>query len=262
MRVALVALLALTACTANVDMYDEPDLEADDDLAMIADDTSEPEQAVEDTDTSEVTTIAKVACTKQRFLHIANYSFVAKLECVNGVCPNGCWGYQRRTTGFACDYDAAAPDRVKTRDGGAAFASYNEIKPLHPDDDIAVANCRAQSGHKLRTYAVWNGSGWNNEGIAAAVRFAELYGPQAESMPEFWVWYNGYRGSWSPMNNVSPETRVDFETVKRQIAKMCSATRTGWLGTYFYDKDAAGGAGMSDWKREAIIRGMNYCTTH
>jgi hypothetical protein len=181
---------------------------------------------------------------------------------VNGVCRNGCWGYQRRTSGFACDYDATAGDRVKTRDGGAAFASYNEIKSLHPDDNVAVANCKAQSGHKLRTYAVWNGAGWDNEGIAAAVRFAELYGPQNEAMPDFTRWYQSYRGSWSPMNNISPETSIDFEGVKRQIAKMCSATRTGWLGTYFYDKDASGGAGMSAWKREAIIRGMNYCTTH
>ena len=64
------------------------------------------------------------------------------------------------------------------------------------------------------------------------------------------------------MNNVSPETGIDAVGVKRQIAKMCSATRTGWLGTYFYDSGNSGGAGMSAWKREAIIRGMNYCTTH
>jgi hypothetical protein len=43
---------------------------------------------------------------------------------------------------------------------------------------------------------------------------------------------------------------------------MCAATRDGWLGIYFADIHASGGPGMSDWKREAIIRGMNYCTTH
>ena len=116
---------------------------------------------------------------------------------------------------------------MKERDGGAPFATYNEIKSLHPDDDVAVAHCKTDSGHKLRTYAVWNGSGWNNEGIAAAVRFAELYGPQSEAMPDFWTWYGSFRGSWSPMNNVSPETGIDAVGVKRQIAKMCSATRTG-----------------------------------
>src|ERR1043165_3134065 len=227
MRASILAFALLAACTANVDMYEEPELDADDELQMIDQDTSMPEQPNEDTDTSEVAVIAKVACTKQRFLHIANYSFVAKLECVNGVCPNGCWGYQRRTSGFACDYDATAGDRVKTRDGGAAFASYNEIKSLHPDDNVAVANCKAQSGHKLRTYAVWNGAGWDNEGIAAAVRFAELYGPQNEAMPDFTRWYQSYRGSWSPMNNISPETSIDFEGVKRQIPKIGPADGAG-----------------------------------
>ena len=64
------------------------------------------------------------------------------------------------------------------------------------------------------------------------------------------------------MTNVSPETGISFDGVKRTTARICSATRTGWAGLYFYDGDASGGTGMAAWKREAIIRGMNYCTTH
>jgi hypothetical protein len=114
----------------------------------------------------------------------------------------------------------------------------------------------------VRTYVVWNGVGWNAEGIAAAVQFAEVYGTQAEAQTRFWTWYNGYRSSFAPMANVSPETGLSFEATKALVARICSATRHGWAGLYFYDGQAAGGAGMADWKREAIIRGMNYCTTH
>jgi hypothetical protein len=256
---SLALLLLLSACAADVD--DDSDLDADPDLATISADDM-PEELAADPDSSETAIAAAVACTKHRYLHIANYSFVAELGCVNGVCPNGCWGYQRRTSGFMCEYDATQTDRVRTRDGGAAFASYNEIKSLNTADQTAVASCKQQSGHPLRTYAVWNGSGWNNEGITAAVRFAELYGPQQEASPHFWFWYDQFRAGWSPMTNVSPETGISFAGVKRTVARICSATRTGWAGLYFYDGKASGGAGMAAWKREAIIRGMNYCTTH
>jgi hypothetical protein len=255
----LVLLVLLVGCTA--DISDDSDLDRDPELAQINDDTMAEEDPA-DPDSSETRVLAAANCTKRRFLHIANYSFVAELGCVNGVCPNGCWGYQRRTSGFACDYDTSEPDRVRTRDGGGTFASYNEIKPLNVADQTAVANCKTQSGHPLRTYAVWNGSGWSNEGIVAAVRFAELYGPQSEASPHFWRWFDSYRSGWSPMTNVSPETRVTADEVKRTVARICSATRTGWAGLYFYDGDASGGSGMAAWKREAIIRGMNYCTTH
>jgi hypothetical protein len=253
-------VLVVTGCTVGEDA----DLASDPELADILDDDSIPEEQPVDGDTSEVGVSAAVECTKQRFLHIANYSFVGRLdECVNGACPNGCWGFQRRTSGFQCDYAAAEGDRVRTRDGGGPFASYNEIKPLNASDATAVANCRTQSGGRaVRTYAVWNGAGWSNEGIAASVKFAELYGTQSEATPHFATWYDGARTAFSPMTNISPETSIDFVGVKRTIARICSATRSGWAGAYFYDGAASGGAGMADWKREAIIRGMNYCTTH
>jgi hypothetical protein len=259
MRFACLALL-LAACTPTVE---DADLDADDDLQTIVDDDSIPEDAPADPASSETALVAKTACTKQRFLHFANFSFVAPLECVNGVCPNGCWGYQRRTSGFTCDYDATQGDFLKSRAGDGPFASYNEIKSLNTHDETAVASCRAQSGGRpLRTYAVWNGTGWSNEGITAAIRFAEVYGPQNEAAPHFWTWYNTARTAFSPMGNISPETGVDLKAVKAMTARMCSATRSGWLGLYFYDGGASGGPGMAAWKREAIIRGMNYCTTH
>ena len=71
----------VTACTADVDIYREPDLGNDDELAMIDSDNSAPAQVPEDV-ASAVTVIAKTACTKQRFLHIANYSFVGELKCL------------------------------------------------------------------------------------------------------------------------------------------------------------------------------------
>ena len=258
----LVLVVSLASCAGPPP--DDLDLDSDPDLGLIDEDEM-PEQEPEDTTGSEVElTGANVRCTKRRFLHFANYSFVAPLDqCVNGVCPNGCWGYQRRTSGFACDYDPTKPSFVRTRPGDGPFASYNEIKPLNANDATAVAACRAASGNRaLRTYAVWNGAGWNNEGISAPVRFAELYGPQSEAAPHFWTWFHGSRGSFSPMANVSPETRLSFVQTKAITARICSATRTAWAGLYFYDPDGSGGSGMADWKREAIIRGMNYCTTH
>lgn len=252
----------LVACAGEP--TDDPDLDGDPELTDILGDDSMPELAPTDADTSELAIAPKVACTKQRFLHIANWSFVAALDqCANGVCPNGCWGFQRRTSGFQCDYAAGEGDLVATRDGGARFASYNEIKSLNAHDAAAVTNCRRQSGGRaLRTYAVWNGAGWDNEGIAANVKFAELYGLQREATPHLWTWYHNARGAFSPMTNLSPETAIDFVATKRVIAQICSATRTAWAGLYFYDGGASGGPGMAEWKREAIIRGMNYCTTH
>jgi len=252
----------LAACAGEVG--DDPDLDDDPELTEILGDDTMPEQMVLDADTSEVGISAAAKCTKQRFLHIANWSFVAPLDlCANGVCPNGCWGFQRRTSGFQCDYAAGEADFVKTRDGGARFASYNEIKPLNPHDAAAVRNCHTQSGgDPVRTYTVWNGVGWDNEGIVANVKFAELFGTQQEATPHLWTWYGNARGAFSPMTNLSPDTFIDFVAAKRVIAQICSATRNGWAGLYFYDGEASGGPGMAEWKREAIIRGMNYCTTH
>jgi hypothetical protein len=181
---------------------------------------------------------------------------------VNGVCGNGCWGFQRRTSGFTCEYAGAQPDYVATADHGGPFASYNEIKPLNAHDAAAVAACAAQSKRPVRTYTAWNGSGWNHEGIPAAVSFAEIYGTEADASSKFWTWHDSARGAFAPMGNVSPETRVSFVGTKDLVARLCSATRDEWVGLYFYDGQAADGAGMADWKAEAIIRGMNYCTTH
>jgi hypothetical protein len=109
---------------------------------------------------------------------------------------------------------------------------------------------------------VWNGTGWNNEGIAAAVRFAEVYGPQHEASPRFWTWFDNARASFAPMANVSPETGISFLTTKQITARLCSATRHGWLGLYFYDAQSRRRLRHGRLEAQAIIRGMNYCTTH
>jgi len=257
MRNGLAALAWLLTCACNATVVDPDELDFDD----LADDpASEP--APVDPDSSETEVALASGCKRLRFLHIANWSYVADLSCADGVCKNACWGYQRRTSGFACDYSAAQTDRISTRDGGAAFASYNEIKPLNANDGTAVASCKAQSGHPLRTYVVWNGGGWNREGISATLHFAELYGTQSEAQPHFWSWYEGYRDGYAPMGNVSPETYVGADGVTSMVKRFCATTRNGWLGLYFYDAGASGGAGMAEWKRAAIIRAMNYCTTH
>lgn len=250
---ALLALVCLVGCTT----VEPEDLDFED----LADDPSAEPDPV-DPDSSETEAVLASGCKRLRYLHIANWSYVADLTCAGGVCKNACWGYQRRTSGFACDYTSAQADRIQTRDGGAAFASYNEIKPLNASDGTAVASCKAQSGHKVRTYVVWNGSGWNREGISAAIHFAELYGTQSEATPRFWSWYEDYRDSYAPMANISPETYISGEGVTNAVKRMCAATRNGWLGLYFYDGSASGGPGMAEWKRAAIIQAMNYCTTH
>jgi len=252
-----IAIGALVVCF-GCNTVEPDDLDFDD----LADDPStEPEPV--DQGTSETEVELSAGCTRLRFLHIANWSYVADLAtCAGGVCKNSCWGSQRRTSGFTCDYAAAQGDKIATRDGGAAFASYNEIKPLNASDGTAVASCKAQSGHPVRTYVVWNGSGWNREGISAAIHFAELYGTQAEAQPRFWTWYDGYRGTYAPMGNVSPETNISAEGVENMVKRLCATTGNGWLGLYFYDGSSSGGPGMAEWKRAAIIRAMNYCTTH
>jgi hypothetical protein len=251
------ALAALVVCLFACDAVDPDDLAFED----LADDpAAEPEPV--DADGAVTAAALAAGCKRVRFLHVANWSYVADLDCAGGVCKNACWGAQRRTSGFACDYSAGQADRITTRDGGAAFASYNEIKPLNASDGTAVASCKAQSGHPVRTYVVWNGAGWNREGISAALHFAELYGTQSEAQPHFWGWYDGYRDGYAPMVNVSPETGIGADGVVNAVKRMCATTRNGWLGLYFYDADASGGAGMAEWKRAAIIRAMNDCTTH
>jgi hypothetical protein len=271
MKIApLVLSFAFFGCTTDLglDPYSDPDLEHDAELAAVLSDTTPETPAVdlasiEAMSGGNVQALAKASCTRQRFVHFANFSFVAELGCVNGVCPNGCWGYQRRTSGFSCDYDATASDFVKTTTGTGPFASYNEIKSLNPRDAAAVANCRAQSGNRpMRTYTVWNGSGWDSEGIPASLQFAELFGTQTEGASRFAPWFSSWRGQFAPMANVSPETGITFAGTKQTVAKICAATRNGWLGLYFYDGQASGGPGMADWKREAIVSAMNYCTTH
>ncbi|MDB4955248.1 MAG: hypothetical protein JWO36_2817 [Myxococcales bacterium] len=269
--VSMLLAFSFVACTTDLgdDPYDDADLSHDPAVAAALADTS-PETPAVDIDTVEAlpaagaySAFAHQACTRQRFVHLANFSFVAPLECVNGVCPNGCWGYQRRTSGFSCDYDASSPSDVKTRAGAGSFASYNEIKPLNAHDDVAVASCKAQSGNRaMRTYTVWNGTNWNSEGIPASIHFAELFGSQNEATPHFSTWEASARGSYAPMSNLSPETGITMVGTKQTVAKLCAATRDGWLGLYFYDGTADSGAGMAAWKREAIISAMNYCTTH
>ena len=143
---------------------------------------------------------------KTRYLHVATYSWVPPLHCVAGECSNGCWGAERRTSGFTCEYSATHTGYVITDDNGGPFASYNEIKSLNPHDAIAVENCRRQRGGRpLRTYTVWNGTGWDSEGIAARIHFAELFGTQSEATPHMWTWFANARGTYSPMTNLSPE---------------------------------------------------------
>lgn len=254
---AILLGFVLAAC-ANAPDVDE-DLDADPELAaMLADQTLEQPAVEPATEAA----LGGTNCTRTRYLHIADYSYVPPLREANGVLNNGCWGFQRRANGFTCEYSATSAGYVKTQDNGGPFASYNEIKPLNAHDAAAVAACAARSGHAVRTYTAWNGHGWDREGIAAAVSFAEVYGIQADASSKFWTWYNGARGTFAPMGNVSPETRVTYEGTKDLVARLCSATRDEWVGLYFYDGHAADGAGMSTWKAEAIIRGMNYCTTH
>jgi len=247
------------SCATDDDQADS-DLDSDGELATLLAD-SMPEHPAEDT--APVEAVERTThCTRHRFLHIANWSFVPPLSCVNGVCSNGCWGGERRTSGFACDYDASLPGYIKVRDGGGTFAAYNEIKPLNPHDAAAVAACHTRSAARVKTYTVWNGVGFDNEGIPASVSFAELFGTQLEAQPHFWTWYANQRGGFAPMGNISPDTGISYAGVKNMTARLCSATRDAWLGLYFYDGKSSGGPGMADWKREAIIRGMNYCTTH
>jgi hypothetical protein len=259
MKGILIGLMLAACATSPGADGGDLDLDADSELAaMLADQT--PEQPA--VDPSSEAALDGVACTKTRYLHIADYSFVPPLHEAGGVVANGCWGFQRRANGFTCEYSATSPSYVKTEDHGGPFASYNEIKPLNAHDATAVAACAARSGRAVRTYTAWNGDGWNREGIAAAVSFAEVYGIQADASSKFWTWYGSERGTFAPMGNVSPETRVTFDSTKDLVARLCSATRDQWVGLYFYDGQAAGGAGMAEWKAEAIIRGMNYCTTH
>jgi hypothetical protein len=257
-----IVLVIIAACAApptdDMDTGDDADLDADADLAALLADTT-PEQTPADTVPFDA---QGAACTKTRYLHVATYSWVPPLHCVGGECSNGCWGAERRTSGFTCEYSATHTGYVVTDDNGGPFASYNEIKSLNAHDAIAVANCRSRGGRPVRTYTAWNGAGWNAEGITASVSFAELYGTQADASSDFWTWYNHARGSFAPMGNVSPETHVSFAEVKALTARLCSATRDEWAGLYFYDGQAVDGAGMADWKAAAIIRGMNYCTTH
>jgi hypothetical protein len=257
-NLALILSFVSMVAGCATEVGDEEDLGFDD----LADDPSTESQPP-DKDSVETEVIMSSACTRQRFLHIANWSYVAPLEdCVGDVCKNACWGYQRRTSGFSCDYRAGEGDRIETRDGGGTFASYNEIKSLNTYDGTAVANCKHESGHNVRTYVVWNGAGWNREGISATIHFAELYGTQSQATPHFWTWYDGYRDGYAPMSNVSPETFISEQGVVDTVKRLCASTRNGWLGLYFYDGGASGGPGMSEWKRAAIIRAMNYCTTH
>ncbi|MBV9123309.1 MAG: hypothetical protein JO112_08130, partial [Planctomycetes bacterium] len=76
--------LVLAACTADVPANHDPDLDSDADLQTILEDPM-PETAAVDADTVDmppVTADARLACTKTRFLHVANFSFVANLsEC-------------------------------------------------------------------------------------------------------------------------------------------------------------------------------------
>jgi len=206
-----------------------------------------------------------VTCTKKVHLHMSNFSWVAPLQEANGVVKNDCWTYEARGGGFRCDYDGAQNDYVKTG-GSGTFASYNEIKPLHQHDAAAVSNCKQQSGGKpVRTYVVWNGTSWDNEGIAASVHFAEIYATQADRDSKFSIWKNqstGYKSTYRPMINLSPETASSGEETYASVAQICKASNEGqWLGIYFYDPQSSGGAGMADWKRQKIIEAMNDCTT-
>lgn len=243
----LLAALVLAGCQAAT-IGDEGDYEDG------AGDTGQPPDG-------QLGTLESSGCTRHRYLHLANWSYVAPLTCAGGDCKNACWGYQRRTSGFSCDYSAGQADLIKTRDGGGAFASYNEIKPLNAHDALAVSHCKNQSGHPLKDYVAWNGSGWNREGIAARVHFAELYGRQSEAMTHFSTWYGGYRTGYAPMINISPETHLSAAQVYSLTKKACLATRQGgWVGVYFYDGSCADGCGMAAWKRAAVIRAMNDCT--
>jgi hypothetical protein len=199
-------------------------------------------------------------CRKTVFLHIADYSWVPPLDTVAGVHKNSCWGYELRSDGFACEYAASQADRVDTADGGGPFASYDEITPPHLYDATAVANCASQSGRPVRTYA-GNAPHWNQHGIPANVKFAELYTQENEADPYYDIWSSSYRGAFRPMINLGPDTGVDAYDTYTKTKRICDAVSDGqWIGIYFYDPSAVGGAGMSDWKALEILYALDACT--
>jgi len=200
------------------------------------------------------------SCRKQVFLHVADYSWVPPLDSISGVHKNACWGYERRSDGFTCEYAASEADHVATDDGGAGFASYDEITPPHIYDAAAVASCAHESSRPVKTYA-GNAPHWNQQGIAASVKFAELYLHEQEADPYFGTWQTSYRGSFQPMINLGPSTGVDAYDTYSKTMRICNAVGDGdWIGIYFYDPDGTGGAGMADWKALEIIYALNACT--
>jgi hypothetical protein len=204
---------------------------------------------------------AQVTCGKEVFLHVADYSWVPPLDEIAGVHKNECWGYERRSDGFTCEYAASAAGHVTTADGGGPFASYDEITPPHAYDAAAVATCAQRSGRPVKTYA-GNAPSWNQHAIAADVRFAELYLHESQADPYFAIWQSSYRGAFQPMINLGPSTGVDAYDVYAKTKRLCEAVDDeDWLGIYFYDPDGAGGAGMADWKALEIIYALNACTS-
>src|SRR5438094_183178 len=100
----LAILIFASACAAqpadDTDTGSDSDLDGDAELVALLADTT-PEQAPADTVPFDA---QGAACTKTRYLHVANYSWVPPLHCVAGECSNGCWGSERRTSGFTCEY--------------------------------------------------------------------------------------------------------------------------------------------------------------
>ncbi|HEY1960492.1 MAG TPA: hypothetical protein VGH28_33005 [Polyangiaceae bacterium] len=188
-------------------------------------------------------------CTKKIYVHIISYGATDYGTIL--ADKNGCWGMEAPHWGAGAKWSDCNTVKATTPSGGTRW-TYDDINigsATHHDASKILACKAANGGDPDIAYVAANsGAGWSHSGITGVARFFnECY--DNDSLVKNRL--SGCGSNGIPMWNIGASS-----SVYNDVLALCKSRPHGdWMGIY------AATAGLKG-KEAAIVKALNYCTTH
>lgn len=192
---------------------------------------------------------AVTKCTKKVYVHVVSYGYTDYASMFGE--KNGCWGLEAPKWSSGAKWsDCHATTPIPS--GGTRW-TYDDINigaAGHADATKILACKKANGGDPDIAYVAANsGSGWSRSGITGVERFFN------ECYDTDFAVHNRLSGCTSngahPMWNIGASS----EPYKDTLALCKSVSKGSWIGIYGATVGLKG-------KESAIVKALNYCTTH
>ena len=199
-------------------------------------------------DTTMTGSDAVTSCTKKLYVHVIAYGYTDYASMF--ADKNGCWGLEAPKWGGGAAWEicnATKPDPS----GGTRWA-YDDVNigASGHADAAKILDCKSKNGGKpgIAYIAANSGVEWSHAGITGVERFFnECYDTDYAVKNRL----SGCASNGVPMWNIGASS-----TPESDVLALCKSRGAGeWLGIY------AATAGLHG-KEAAIVKALNYCTTH